>query len=89
MEQNSTQTLELTIKDYNMSVNAYMVEVKDIREAKNIKAKVSPIVDRRGAQLMASPASTLTSTMEWKDASSASPAPAFAGAPTVIPLQKP
>ena len=39
-----------------MSVNAYMGEVKvpmkDIRDAKNIKAKVYPIVDKKGAQLM-------------------------------------
>ncbi len=99
MEQNSTQTLELTIKDYNMSVNAYMGEVKvpikGIRDAKNIKAKVYPIVDKKGAQLMGKSGkpSTLTCTMEWKDASSAPAAPAFAfagaGAPPVMPLQNP
>ena len=74
MEQNSTQTLELTIKDYNMSVNAYMGEVKvpmkDIRDAKNIKAKVYPCQQERGTvdgQVWKTIYS-LTCTMEWKDA---------------------
>ena len=53
-----------------MSVNAYMGEVKvpmkDIRDAKNIKAKVYPIVDKKGAQLMGKSGKTsaLTCTIE-------------------------
>jgi hypothetical protein len=73
-EQDSTKSLELTIKDYNISGNRYMgqvvIPIKDIRVAKNISNQVYQVVDKEGTQLKGKDGkpSTLTLTMEWKDA---------------------
>ena len=73
-EQDSTKSLELTIKDYNISGNTYMgqvvIPIKDIRVAKNISNQVCQVVDKKGTQLQGKDGkpSTLTRTMEWMDA---------------------
>jgi hypothetical protein len=74
IDADSTKSMELAVKDYNLTKNTdigeVIIPIKEIREGKSFKNKVFPVVDKKGTQLKGKSGkpTTITLNLEWKDA---------------------